>query len=58
MFADKIRRAIEATDRITLPSVTALLWRAFGEGRVTEAEAEALSGLIEARTLTAGRSPD
>ncbi|SDO51420.1 hypothetical protein SAMN05216360_12515 [Methylobacterium phyllostachyos] len=50
MFADEIRRAIEAADRITLPSVTALLWRAFGEGRVSEAEAEVLSGLIEART--------
>ena len=50
MFADEIRRAIEAADRITLPQVTALLWRAYGDGRVTEAEAEALSGLIEART--------
>ena len=50
MFADEIRRAIEAADRITLPQVTALLWRAYGEGTVTEAEAEALSGLIEART--------
>jgi len=50
MFADELRRAIEAADRITLPSVTALLWRAFGEGRVSEAEAETLSGLIEART--------
>ena len=50
MFADELRRAIEAADRITLPSVTTLLWRAFGEGRVSEAEAEALSGLIEART--------
>ncbi|MBX9934697.1 MAG: helix-turn-helix domain-containing protein [Methylobacterium sp.] len=50
MFADEIRRAIEAADRITLPSVTALLWRAYGEGRVTEAEAEVLSSLIEART--------
>ena len=50
MFADEIRRAIEAADRITLPQVTALLWRAFGDGTVTEAEAEALSGLIEART--------
>ncbi|MGU3664540.1 helix-turn-helix domain-containing protein [Methylobacterium sp. A49B] len=54
MFADEIRRAIEAADRITLPSVTALLWRAYGEGTVTEAEAEALSGLIEARTLSTG----
>ncbi|ACB28284.1 hypothetical protein [Methylobacterium radiotolerans] len=50
MFADEIRRAIEAASRITLPQVTALLWRAYGEGTVTEAEAEALSGLIEART--------
>ena len=50
MFADEIRRAIEAASRITLPQVTALLWRAYGDGTVTEAEAEALSGLIEART--------
>lgn len=50
MFADEIRRAIEAADRITLPSVTALLWRAFGDGTISEAEAEVLSGLIEART--------
>ena len=50
MFADEIRRAIEAASRITLPQVTALLWRAYGDGKVTEAEAEALSGLIAART--------
>jgi len=56
MFADEIRRAIEAADRITLPQVTALLWRAYGDGKVTEAEAEALSGLIEARTLAAAGS--
>lgn len=50
MFANEIRRAIEAASRITLPQVTVLLWRAYGEGRLTDAEAEALSGLIEART--------
>lgn len=50
VFADEIRRTIEAADRITLPSVTALLWRAFGDGTISEAEAEVLSGLIEART--------
>ncbi|SFM61401.1 helix-turn-helix domain-containing protein [Methylobacterium pseudosasicola] len=55
MFADEIRRAIEAADRITLPSVTALLWRAYGDGKITETEAEALSGLIEARTLSEDR---
>ncbi|OAH29767.1 hypothetical protein AX289_29600 [Methylorubrum populi] len=52
MFADEIRRAIEAASRITLPQVTAQLWRAFGDGHISEAEAECLSALIEARTLT------
>ena len=53
MFADEIRRAIEAATRLTLPQVTALLWRAYGEGKITEAEAEVLSGLIEARQTSA-----
>ena len=56
MFADEIRRAIDAADRIALPQVTALLWRAYGDGQVTEAEAEALSGLIEARTDVSANS--
>ena len=51
MFADEIRHAIEAASRIALPQVTAQLWRAFGDGHITEAEAERLSALIEARTL-------
>ena len=49
MFADHLRAAIETAPRITLPAITAQLWRAFGEGQVSEAEAEVLSGLIEAR---------
>jgi hypothetical protein len=49
MFADEIRRQAEAAPRAALPAVTAALWRAYGEGKVTEAEAEALSVLIEAR---------
>ena len=51
MFADEIRRAAEVAPRCKLPDVAALLWRAFGAGQVTEAEAEALSGLIEARKM-------
>ena len=51
MFADEIRRAAEAAPRVKLPEVAALLWRAYGAGQVTEAEAETLSGLIEARTI-------
>ncbi|MCJ2102794.1 helix-turn-helix domain-containing protein, partial [Methylobacterium sp. E-046] len=49
-YADEIRRQVEAAPRAALPAVTAALWRAYGDGKVTEAEAEALSGLIEART--------
>lgn len=49
MFADEIRRAVEAAPRCKLPDVTALLWRAYGAGQVSEAEVEGLSALIEAR---------
>lgn len=40
MFVDEIRRAIEASPRMKLPEVAALLWRAFGVGQITEAQAE------------------
>ncbi|ACB28448.1 hypothetical protein [Methylobacterium radiotolerans] len=49
MYADEIRRQAEAAPRAALPAVAAALWQAFGEGRVSEAEAEALSELIQAR---------
>ncbi len=49
MFAYEIRQAIEAAPRTKLPDVAALLWRALADRHVTEAEAEALSGLIDAR---------
>ena len=51
MFADHLRAAIEAAARSTLPVITAQLWRAYGEGQITEAEAEALSSLIELRQV-------
>ncbi|MBL7590008.1 transcriptional regulator, partial [Escherichia coli] len=41
MFADEIRLAAEAAPRVKLPEVLTLLWRAYGAGQVTEAEAEA-----------------
>ena len=50
-YADEIRRQVETAPRAALSAVTAALWRAYGDGKVTEAEAEALSGLIEARSL-------
>ena len=56
MFADHLRAAIETAPRITLPTIATQLWRAFGEGHVSEAEAEALAALIEARQAL--RSPN
>ncbi|WP_348529320.1 helix-turn-helix domain-containing protein [Methylobacterium mesophilicum] len=52
-YAEEIRRQAETAPRAALPAVTAALWRAYGEGQVTEAEAESLSGLIEARRTSA-----
>ncbi|MCJ2087250.1 helix-turn-helix domain-containing protein [Methylobacterium sp. E-005] len=62
-YAEEIRRQVEAAPRAALPAVTAALWRAYGTGQVTEAEAEALSGLIAARqakseTVSHLRSPN
>jgi hypothetical protein len=48
-YADEIRRQAEAAPCAALPEVAKALWAAFGEGRISEAEAEALSVLIEAR---------
>ncbi|TXN15074.1 helix-turn-helix domain-containing protein [Methylobacterium sp. WL122] len=50
MFADELKRAIEVAPQITLPAVAALLWKAYGDGKVSEAEAEVLSAMIEARS--------
>jgi len=48
-YAEEIRRQAEEVPRAALPAITAALWRAYGEGQVTEARAETLSGLIEER---------
>ena len=49
MFAAEIRRAVEAAPRVKLPEIAALLWRAYNASQVSEADAEALSELIELR---------
>ncbi|MCJ2074798.1 helix-turn-helix domain-containing protein [Methylobacterium sp. E-016] len=51
-YAYEIRRQAEAAPRAALPAVASAMWKAFGEGHLSESEAEALSGLIEARQLT------
>lgn len=49
MFANELRRSVEAATRSRLPDVAAVMWRAYGAGQISETEAEALSALIEAR---------
>lgn len=56
MFANHLRAAIEAAPRISLPAITSQLWRAFGEGHVSEAEAEELAALIEVRSIRPNQS--
>src|SRR3954467_8557822 len=49
MFAEHLRRAVEASPRAELPAVSALLWKAYAAGQVSEPEASELSALIEAK---------
>src|SRR3954462_13608864 len=49
MFVDELRRIVEALPRVELTKVSALLWKAYAAGHVTEAEASELSETIEAR---------
>src|SRR4051812_45538950 len=49
MFAEQLQRAVEASPRAELPTVSALLWKAYAGGQVTEAQASELSEMIEAR---------
>jgi CRP-like cAMP-binding protein len=58
MFVEQLRRAVEASPRAELPAVSALLWKAYATGQVTEAEASALSEAIELkRALPAAQKP-
>lgn len=50
-YADAIRRQADDAPRAALPAVAQAMWSAFAAGQITEAEAEALSALIEARRL-------
>ena len=47
MFVEQLRRGVEASPRAELPAVSALLWKAFAAGQVTEQQASELSEMIE-----------
>jgi len=58
MFVDELRRAVEASPRAELPTLSSLLWKAYAAGQVTEAEASALSEAIELkRALPPAQKP-
>src|SRR5215207_3974335 len=58
MFVEQLRRAVDASPRAELPAVSALLWKAYAAGHVTEAEASTLSEAIELkRAIPAAQKP-
>src|SRR3982751_5480571 len=57
MFAEHLRRAGEAAPRVELTKVSALLWKAYAAGQVSEAEAQSLSDLLEARRAVPVQPP-
>ena len=58
MFGEQLRRAVEASPRVEMPKVSALLWKAYAAGQVSEAEASALSEAIETRkAIPAAQKP-
>lgn len=57
MFADEVRRAVEASPRVGLPAVAEAMWKGWSAGHLTDAEAEELSALIEARKALPAATP-
>src|SRR4051812_67120 len=49
MFAQQVRAAVTAAPRSELGRLSETLWKAWGQGLVSDEEAQALSDLIEAR---------
>src|SRR4051794_28888620 len=57
MFVEQLRRAVEASPRVELAKVAALLWKAYAAGQVSEAQASELSEMIETRRVIPTPSP-
>jgi hypothetical protein len=49
MFCEEIRRAVMASPRVKLAEIGEAMWRAWGAGQVSDAEAEELAALIETK---------
>lgn len=54
MFADEMRRAVEAAPRVRLAELSAAVWKGYAAGALAEDEAQQLAELIQVRkTVTA-----
>ena len=51
MFAEEIRRAVQATPRHRLAELSAAVWKSYAAGAIPEDEAQRLAELIEARKV-------
>ena len=51
MFAEEIRRAVQAGQRGRLPELSAAVWKGFAAGALSEDEAQGLAEEIEARKI-------
>src|SRR3954469_21705975 len=49
MFANQLRAAITAAPRVELGRLGETLWKAWGQGLVSDAEAQSIADMIEAR---------
>lgn len=56
-FCEEIRRAVSAAPRVKLPEIRSAMYKAFAAGQITEAEAEDLDGLINARAAIPAAEP-
>src|SRR4051812_33049700 len=51
MFANQLRAAITAAPRVELGRLGETLWKAWGQGLVSDAEAQSIADMIEARRV-------
>ncbi len=57
MFADEMRRAVEAAPRVRLAELSAAVWKGYAAGALAEGEAQTLAELIEARKAVPAPQP-
>lgn len=57
VLSDKLRQAVEVAPRCDLAAIGETMWKAWSAGHVTDAQAEELSALIEARRAVPAAPP-